>query len=267
MDLRQSKEYSEFLKKIGWKVEKRQGTYFFVKTLPLIGSAIKLQRTTTIPFQTLNILAKKYRVFQFIIEPEENAQIKNLLSNGFTLSKSPYLPTKTLRVKINQSEEKIIAQMKKDGRYSLRKSSNLPVRTATDIDAFRQDWKAVVRNKRHVLPLHELIAFKESFKDNMLLLENAEGTAGGMFLIAHKIAYYWIGFTSNTARNSLVQYQIIWNGMKWAKQRGATVFDFEGIYDERFPIQGWQGFTHFKKSFGGAEVIYPGSFIKWRLPL
>lgn len=51
----------------------------------------------------------------------------------------------------------------------------------------------------------------------------------------------------------------------WAKKRGCKIFDFEGIYDERFPNKSWLGFTHFKKSFGGYEVSYPGTYTKTRL--
>jgi lipid II:glycine glycyltransferase (peptidoglycan interpeptide bridge formation enzyme) len=47
---------------------------------------------------------------------------------------------------------------------------------------------------------------------------------------------------------------------------GCKIFDFEGIYDSRFPIKSWLGFTHFKKQFGGNEIAYPGCYIKFRLP-
>ena len=34
--------------------------------------------------------------------------------------------------------------------------------------------------------------------------------------------------------------------------RGLKIFDFEGIYDQRFPKlnKGWIGFSNFKKGFG-----------------
>ena len=46
---------------------------------------------------------------------------------------------------------------------------------------------------------------------------------------------------------------------------GAKILDFEGIFDERFPNKKWKGFTHFKKSFAGYEVEYPGAFSKFSL--
>jgi lipid II:glycine glycyltransferase (peptidoglycan interpeptide bridge formation enzyme) len=81
-----------------------------------------------------------------------------------------------------------------------------------------------------------------------------------------KIAYYWQAFTNSEGRTSLSQYSLLYHGILWAKKQGSRVFDFEGIYDPRFPNKSWQGFTHFKKSFGGYEVEYLGTFVKNRLP-
>ncbi len=76
------------------------------------------------------------------------------------------------------------------------------------------------------------------------------------------MAYYWQAFTGTFGRKNQTQYKIVWEGVLWAKKKGVKVFDFEGIYDERFPNKSWRGFTHFKKSFGGYEVEYPGAFVK-----
>jgi lipid II:glycine glycyltransferase (peptidoglycan interpeptide bridge formation enzyme) len=68
-------------------------------------------------------------------------------------------------------------------------------------------------------------------------------------------------------RSTLSQYTLLWNGILWAKKNGYKIFDFEGIFDPRFPDKNWKGFTHFKRSFGGEEVIYPGCYTKLRFPL
>jgi lipid II:glycine glycyltransferase (peptidoglycan interpeptide bridge formation enzyme) len=99
-----------------------------------------------------------------------------------------------------------------------------------------------------------------------LLLLDANDTSGAIFIVADNMGYYWQAFTNKQGRQSLAQYKIVWEGILWAKKRGARVFDFEGIFDERFPNKSWQGFTHFKKSFGEDEVNYPGCFVKNLLP-
>jgi lipid II:glycine glycyltransferase (peptidoglycan interpeptide bridge formation enzyme) len=57
---------------------------------------------------------------------------------------------------------------------------------------------------------------------------------------------------------------LVWEAIKRAKKMGCRTFDFEGIDDPRFPIRAWRGFSHFKKSFGGKEIDYPGCFKKAR---
>jgi len=45
---------------------------------------------------------------------------------------------------------------------------------------------------------------------------------------------------------------LTWERIKYAKEQGCIEFDFWGIDEKK-----WPGFTEFKKSFGGREVIYP----------
>ena len=106
---------------------------------------------------------------------------------------------------------------------------------------------------------------KKSFPTSSLLLASHNDgviNAGAIFLISDKTAYYWQAFTGPQGRSTLAQYQLVWQGILWAKRKGCKTFDFEGIYDPRFPIKSWLGFTHFKKSFGGRQVDYPGTYCK-----
>jgi hypothetical protein len=268
-DLRQTKMYGDFLSKIGWQVIEYKKRQYFIKKIPIIGSAIKLQRCTNFQLKDVDFLCKKFRVFQVIIEPVSVTQkSRSLLGReDYKLSNTPYLPTKTLQIDISHSIRKIYDQMKKDARYSIRKSEEIPIYESQDIETFRKAWKQSVGLKRHVLPLYELQAFKDAFGERMVTIMNSSQTSGAMFLVADHICYYWVGFTDDLARKTLVQYKVLWSGIQWAKKQKAVLFDFEGIYDERFPNEDWKGFTHFKKSFGGVEIEYPGCFTKWRIPL
>lgn len=131
-----------------------------------------------------------------------------------------------------------------------------------DIKKFRSVWKKTVRNKRYVPPLLHLEALKKTFASKALFLLAEDNSAGAIFLIENKIAYYWQAFSGAEGRKSLAQYKIVWEGIMKSKAAGAKILDFEGIYDERFPDKSWKGFSHFKKSFGGNEVEYPGTFSK-----
>lgn len=265
-DIRQTGKYAKYLKKIGWEVEKAGKNYFFVKSAPLVGSIIKIQRPEEIDIEAIDFIRKKHRAFQFIVEPKDKNQVSSIKKHGFKISKSPYLPSKTLHLDLTKPMPMLFGSLKKDARYSLRKTKDLNVYEVERPWAFRNAWRLATNINRWVPQVSHLLAMKKSFGNDSLFLITPGGESGAIFLLADKTAYYWQAFSNKRGRRGLFQYKILWSGINWAKDKGAKYFDFEGIYDERFPNKSWHGFTHFKKSFGGYEVEYPGAFIKTTLP-
>jgi len=283
VDIRQTPQYANYLRKIGWEVERVAEINYFIKKISILGSVLKLQRPEEIRLNEIRELSKKYRSFQIIVEPKSELDTNLLSSVGFRLSRSPYLPTKTLILDLILPANHLINNMRKDARAAIIKAKgpkiiSLNYEKGIQIEAkltksgnnlhitigtFRDAWKKAVGFKRYVPPLPHLIALKESFKNNCLLLVAEDSSSGAIFLIGEKIAYYWQAFTNKQGRKNHTQYKIVWEGILWAKARGAKVFDFEGIYDERFPQKSWLGFSHFKNSFGGEMIKYPGAFTKF----
>lgn len=263
IDIRQSKEYGDFLRGIGWVVEDTTMGQVFVKKIPILGSAIKIQRTNHVNLSEIKKLQRKYRSFLTIIEPEVNLDTEEITKAGYKLTNSSYLPTKTLIIDISASLPDVLLSIKKDARYGIRKSENEKIVEVKDVEEFRNNWKKAVSGKLHVLSVKHLISLKNAFSKNIIFTQTVDGSAGGIFIVSGKTGYYWVGFYGDSARKRSASYQIIWNGISWCKKRGATKFDFEGIIDERFPRSGWSGFSHFKKSFGGEQIYYPGCFVKW----
>jgi|SRR3972149_9419945 len=263
VDIRQSIQYANYLGKIGWTVERVGEINYFVKRLPLVGSIIKLQRPEEIKIEKIRELAKKYRAFQIIVEPKTELDATYLTSLGFKLSKSPYLPTKTLQIDLTKSKKTLFQALAKDAKGAIRKNKNLEIKRSSP-ENLHLIWKKAVGIKRYVPPLTHLKVLKKSFKSRSLFVTYKD--AGAIFLTSENMAYYWQAFSGKVARKNLYQYKILWEGIIWAKGKGARVFDFEGIFDERFPKKDWKGFTHFKKSFGGYEISYPGCMLKLRPP-
>jgi len=279
IDIRQSLQYANYLKVEGWAVERINETNYFIRKFGFIGSILKIQRPEKIDFEAIDKLCRKYGVFQVIIEPKNLNQEEGIKNKGYKLSKSPYLPTKTLQIDLTQPQKVILDHFKKDARRAIRQGSGQIISsysTDKDIKKWRESWKNSVKFDRYVPSLKQLINLRKSFTPNHCLFlasHNITGRiiGGALFTISsHKrsnyITYYWYGFTGNEGRTSLSQYSLLYQGILWAKRMGCKNFDFEGIYDSRFPIKSWLGFTHFKKSFRGAEVLYPGSFTKYRFP-
>ena len=272
VDIRQSSQYAKYLSQIGWTVEREGDTNYFIKKIPFLGCVIKIQRPEGIKINKIKELSKKHRVFQVIIEPKTELDAKYLTSSGYKLLKTPYLPTKTLYLDLTKSKNEITKQFKKDCRRAIIKNVNLEIKDYEhkDIEIFRKEWEKVVKGKRYVPPIKELKALKKAFSKNALFLgiqDKTKAISGAIFLKSNQIAYYWHGFSDQNARTLQAQYKIVWKGMCWAKTCGVKLFDFEGIYDPRFPNSKWIGFSHFKKSFGGEENEFPGAFTKYFVPL
>lgn len=269
-DIRQTPEYAKYLKERGWIVETADSVNYFIRSIPIVGSIIKIQRPEKLSDKEIKVikrLSKKYRAFQIIVEPKHDKDVQILTKNGFKQGRSPFLPSKTLILDLTKSENQLRTGLKKDCRYALRRTKNMPLKVVK-VGKFRKAWKGAVGLRKHVPSPASLSALSQSFSTpSPLLLTSHNGNAGAIFIIANKSAYYWQAFTSRKGRASLAQYAVVWAGIRWAKKHGAKTFDFEGIYDSRFPNKSWLGFTHFKKAFGGKEKEYPGVFIKNRLPL
>lgn len=304
IDIRQSLHYANYLKSQGWIVESLpagkagiDNVNYFIRKFPLIGSVLKVQRPERLDLNKVRNLAEKYRVFQTIIEPKDEIQAKLLTSNGFKLSKSPYLPSKTLQIDLTKSEKEIFANFKKDTRRAVNKAAFAKgygepkgdsgfikeYSSPDEIKIWQTAWKNSVNYSRYVPSVEALVKIKKSFP----CLAGRQAQSSSLFLASHNIigriiggvlfttsshgasnyiTYYWYGFTNSEGRSTLSQYSLLYRGILWAKKLGYKVFDFEGIYDERFPNKSWLGFTHFKRSFGGQEVLYPGCYTKFRLP-
>jgi len=263
-DIRQHRKYANYLESLNWIVEEKDGVKYFIKKI-LFFSVMKVQRPKKINLKHIEKLAKKYRAFQVVIEPRTFKEADELINppagGGWQLG-FPFIPSKTVFVDLKKSEKKIFENFTKDTRYSVRKSENVEVSEEPDLTKFRKLWKKSVNIKRHVLKQKEINALHENFGKDSLFLTAENGISGAIFLVAGDVGYYWYGFVGKTGRKKLSQYKVLWEGIKWARARGAKTFDMEGIFDERFPLPAWRGFTKFKKGFGGRVEKFPGAYQK-----
>lgn len=280
LDIRQTRRYGEYLRENGWTVERIGDNNYFIKKFPLVGSILKLQRPEKIDITSINRIIEKYRAFQIIVEPKDESQAAILASNGYKLARTTYLPSKTLQIDLTKSEKEILSAFKKDARRLVKRGEGNIIKTYStpeEIDLWRNAWKNSVNYSRYVPTLETLLKIRKSFPQSSSLFlasHNIVGRiiGGALFTTSshdgsNYITYYWYGFTNKEGRSTLSQYSLLYHGILWAKKQGYKVFDFEGIYDERFPNKSWLGFTHFKKSFGGREALYPGCYTKFRLPI
>jgi len=262
-DLRQSPEYANYMKGIGWSIRRINSINIFLKNIWGIKIA-KIQRTKEISnWQDIFKILKKEKVFSLRYEPLAGDK-----PAGFGFSTWPLLGTKTLRVNLRPKENEILALFKKDCRYNLRrfKEADLQRCKVNDFDVFYKIWRKEASRKSLWIPgRKEYENLLKSFGENIFCI-TFENLAGAVVVMQEKTAFYYYSASLPAGKALQLPYLIIWEAMRQAKERGCVVWDFEGIYDSRWPNKGWLGFSHFKKSFGGQEIIFPGSFQKWLWP-
>jgi lipid II:glycine glycyltransferase (peptidoglycan interpeptide bridge formation enzyme) len=269
--LRQSREFARFMNLSGWMVEKVDNCYVYLRKVPFLPPLImKIQYPKPpIPFKQIEKLARKYYPLKVQIHPLKFE--RGLKKYGYYPSREAGHVTKTIQLDLTPARKKIRKQMKKDTRYGIRKAKKqdikiLKYKNIDGIRKFRKVWKKAVSWRRYVPSLKTLFNLKKAFGQKALFLvaiNNARPVAGTVVLIAEKTAYYYYAFTLEEGRKKHAQYLLVWQAIKKAKKRDCQVFDFEGIYDQRFPNKSWLGFSHFKKGFGGKEIKYPGCWVKW----
>jgi len=283
MDIRQSPAYAQFIRNLGWQIEKIGRWNVFIKKFPLIGSFIKIQRIIPpIPFEEIETIAKKHRAFQIIIEPAvSNQPLAISCQPGYRPLKSPFIPTKTLILDLCRSEKEIFNSFTKNKRRDIRiaERNKLVIKEGTPEEFLKLKKKSLFR--KHILSLgteKEILPLIKAFapeKSKILLAYPAcpseaefDLAKGGLLLLFHdKTAYYWQAAATEKGKKLMAPTLLLWEAIKLAKKKGCTKFDFEGVYDERFPQnKSWLGFTHFKQGFGGKEAFYPEPSVKNRLP-
>jgi len=265
VDLRQSEEYGQYMKCLGWKVNKG----VFVKLLPLGIKFIKWQRPEKIELV-------KDKAFLIKIEPNvlrSNKKIVDKLKTfGFKQDRSPMLSTKTIWLDLQKTQDQLLKGMHSKTRYNIKKHEQ-EVRvikgdliTENDLKKFYKIYVNNVKQRKFWgLSYKNFNDLFSCFKDKAYLLMTSEG---GLTLLIHDlVAYYSHNAVTKKGRQQFLPTTLTFEAIKLAKKLKCKRFDFEGIADERYPVtRKWKGFSRFKKSFGGTEVEYIGSFSKycWR---
>lgn len=274
VDLRQTPRYALYMQKIGWKSEWENGCFYYIKKIPFIGSVLKFQRPRVIDHYDIEGIAKKHKVFQIVLEPSEDSQVVTFKTHKYNLSKSPYLPSKTIHINLTADEKTLLSRMHHKTRYNIKlaQKHGVIVDESRDIETFAKFWQQCAKNQRGMFlsQRREITEMYKAFGENAELLfatEKGKLIAGLLLIHSHEISYYMYAASTTDGKKLFAPTLLVWEALKRSKEKGSKVFDFEGVYDDRFPLPTWKGFSRFKKSFGGEEILYPGCFIKFRFPV
>ncbi|OGG26248.1 hypothetical protein A2960_04700 [Candidatus Gottesmanbacteria bacterium RIFCSPLOWO2_01_FULL_39_12b] len=276
IDIRQTDQFANFMKDIGWQIEKLDSTYVYIRKMPILGNFAKIPRPQPIfDYQSIINLKKKLKAYQLKIAPFISSTDKNykkirntFLNLGFKTEYFPFNPTTTLQINLTKSEEKLFKNLTEAKRRAVRKATKneVAVVESNNIEEF------INIRKRQYFPLGFMIvpemkaSWKKFYPENasLLLAYYQTKPVGGILLLFYdNVAYYWFASSLKIGKKLFAPTLLVWEALKRAKKRGCKTFDFEGIYDERFPkaSENWRGFTKFKEGFGGKKIVFMENFL------
>jgi len=182
-----------------------------------------------------------------------------------------YQPTDTLEIDLTKSDEQILSEMKRKGRYNinLARKKGVQIIAIKDGDSSEKDlddfWRLNTQTtNRDRFSGHEksyYVTLLEELKEYaVLFFAEYEGeriaTAISTFC-GEKAIYYFGASTSDPEyRNLMAPYLLQWKMMQYGKSKHCKTYDFLGIAPEGETNHVYAGISEFKWKFGGERKIY-----------
>lgn len=270
-DVRQTSGWKWHLAYRGWKTEtikaadgKHKIQVFILKLGWWPFSMMKIQRANFDPdFNDLKRIKRKYWVVNSVIEPIKVQRPETYKKAGYYVTRFPFLAMSTYVNNLTMSEKEMWQGLSENAKRLIKKNEGVIIEE-TDPENFCKLWKEC--SKIWIMPPGEVKNLLTGFKGKARLVLSRSGKeyhSGLMVIYSKDTANYYQTWTNDLGRKSGAHYKLVWEEMLRAKKEGLKYFDFEGVFDERWPQKKWKGFTDFKRRFGGELKRYPGSYFRW----
>jgi len=201
--------------------------------------------------------------------------IKNTQENNKILKNLGFIPATThesdaeltLVVDLRKSEEEILAQMRKNTRYSVRKAEKegVVVKRATDMSLF-SDFELLYNEtvSRHKWVGYKIDYIKKEFEafrktDSSYMFVayyKNEPIAAAIFITAGIQAIYHHAGSAAKYKEIPSAYLLHWEAIKFFKSRGLKLYNLWGVCPENNKNHPWYGLSLFKRGFSDKELSF-----------
>lgn len=284
IDIRQSPEWGEYLKWLGWQklsLDPCKNLYFLKLGFLTIA---KMQRPSNLSrddLQQLDDLAKIHKWAFVKLEPSLDQNLDDLHEADFKISSSPLSPPSTIFIDLVKSTDDLWANLSPSVKYSInrakREGGKVEIISKPTNELLTKIHPIIVetaKSQKFPAPsIEDLVKKKDLWEEDfhLAVVKNATGEVCGLkiFLGFNGNIWYMHGGTSSAGRKTKFGYLLLWESILYLKSQGYKFLDLEGKNDKRFPAftKGWGGFSHFKERFGGTEAKFPYPYIKYFSPI
>jgi peptidoglycan pentaglycine glycine transferase (the first glycine) len=220
----------------------------------------------------LHMLAGEQGVMSLKVEPDvtQPSELPGILESRGLRPGSPVQMRSTIWVDLTASEEEMLARQKQKTRYNIRLAAKKGVVVRRAAPEEIRHWYAMYSTtaERDTFTIHSRQYYEDVMAvlgpgglATLLLAEHQGDLLAGIIVFGFgHTAQYMYGASTNQKRNLMAPYLLQWEGMRWAKSRGATVYDMWGIPDVLSEDESLWGVYRHKRGYGGDIVKYIGAF-------
>lgn len=250
------------------KEKAKRGTYITVAGGPLLDW--HNQALLEFVFSEIKKVAKQEGAIFIRIRPQEleTSELKTKVQKlGFREAPMHLTADLTLQLDLTHSTEELLAEMRKNTRYEVRRAEkeNIVVKTSSnpaDIQKF-YEHQLVLAHKHSFVPFSYDFLYQQFatfVADGQAMLFHAykgeELLASAFILFYHQEAVYHYGISTPANDHLPGSYACQWAAIQWAKGQGGLHYNFWGIAPQDKPEHRFAGVSTFKRGFGGQEVQY-----------
>lgn len=245
----------------------KRGRYLEIPCGPLINW--KDKKTVKKVFERIREVAKRekcvfVRIRPQLIRTEQNMKLLNEL--GLKESPMHLAAEHTVMIDLKESEEQLLANMRRQTRYEVRRSEKLGMKVdySNSEEIFKEFHKIQVETAKRqgfVPPnLATLMAEREAFQDDIRIYvaKSAEDevVAYGLVVRDGKEGDYYEAASTLLNRKLPGAYALLWRAMLDLKADEYGRFNLWGIAPAGQPNHRYAGVTTFKTGFGGEVIEY-----------
>ena len=259
----------------------KRGRYLEIPCGPLIDwNEKKLVKEA---FDKIKEVAKAENCVFVRVRPQLIKNRKNLeILSGLGLKESPmHLAAEhTVMIDLTQPEDKLLANMRRQTRYEVRRAGRLGIEVSKDAseETFKEFHRVQLETAKRqgfVPPdLKTLLAEKEAFGKNIWIYtaalgdkateapakvpktEAGQAIAYGLIIGDGREGDYYEAASTELNRKLPGAYALLWQAMRDLKAAGYERFNLWGIAPAGQPNHRYAGVTTFKTGFGGEIVEY-----------
>lgn len=241
----------------------------------------------------LDILCRQRKTVFLKVEPDCWQDEDKSISppEGYRVSAHSIQPPRTILIKVDESDDEILARMKSKTRYNIRlaKKKGITIRQIDTVEPFYGLLEST--SDRAAFGIHTEEYYRIAFDlfqksgECQLFLAEYEGIplASIMVFVRGSRSWYFYGASSNQHRDRMPTYLVQWEAIRWAREQGCLNYDLWGVPDEDAETlekefterhDGLWGVYRFKRGFGGElkrvcgpwdRVYHPGIYFLYSI--